>query len=125
MIVYLYASGIPQYNKAKWESGVDFNDNLPLPAAAFIEEDLQVNLDGDSLLCYEFMNNGTLGIPCPSQAFEIAPSLYLNPEEPSLYYQTFIFNSTKLLEVSDNGLDFVDLSFNFCRPFFSHWECFC
>lgn len=104
VVLYLYASAIPQYNTLRWESGVNFTDSLSLPAFAFVLNHyyFRTPTDTSRTFCYDLMSNGTSQF-CPKAAFSSTPiELYLtSSEQPDVV--AYIFNSTYLQREANTG----------------------
>jgi hypothetical protein len=105
VVVYFYASALPQYNHARWEPGVDFSASLSLPSFAFIIPNGAFTLPTDTskTFCYSLPSSGQ-SIKCP-EAYSGKPvGLYLSGgKDPD--FQAYIFDSTKLKQApSTNGL---------------------
>jgi len=109
VVVYLYASAIPQYNTPRWQRGVNFTDTLSLPAFAFIMSHYYFRTPADTsrTFCYNSPSNGKSFL-CPGAAFSSKPiELYLtSSEQPDLV--AYIFNSTYLQREANTG----ELGFN-------------
>jgi hypothetical protein len=104
VVVYLYASAIPQYNTPKWQSGVNFTDTINLPAFAFILSNnyFRTPADTSRTFCYDLLSNGK-SVFCPKAAFSGTPTeLYLTSSaNPDVI--AYIFNSTHIQREANTG----------------------
>ena len=102
VVVYLYYSAIPQYNKPVWSTGIDFSVDLPIPAFALLIPNSQANDEhGPPLNLVPSMNgsivnaiaiNGTSTNRYPESAITVRPFRD--------HWTALVFNSS-LLSASD------------------------
>jgi hypothetical protein len=93
VIVYLYASAIPQYNHPKWEPGIEFADSLSPPSLAFFTAPSWFNASSPTYPARCSCMSTGLNHPCSQQAFAgTRTELSLNGDNAWGY----VLNSTTL-----------------------------
>jgi hypothetical protein len=106
VIVYLYTSAIPAYNKPKWATEVEFNTRDVVPAVALFEFSSKYrprafnNTWGNCLYSPDYNYNGT--DQCPDLVFSGNPiSLSITTD---LVIEAYIFDPTALRRESNSVL---------------------
>lgn len=102
-MLYLYHSVLPQHAKPKWQIKVALEENLMLPAFAYLLDTKYhqpVDFLGES--CFYTNQSDWLGLPCPVSAMGKTPTrLYFDGlneihKGPSTDRLAYIFNSSEL-----------------------------